>query len=241
MYTEHYSFESPDDNDIIWRYMDFTKLLSILEKNALFFSRADKLVDSFEGSVSIPTADLRLKPLPEDVFIGLDISNIEARQIVGINSWHLNNDESAAMWKLYVRGDNGIAIQSRFHRLKNCFNNYKDEEIRIGKIKYIDYQADYMPDGNVYYPFLYKRKSFEYEKELRALIIRYRELDGKVDVNVFNKGGDYIPIDVQTLVENMYVSPTSGPWFCDLVKSILNKYGLKIRPIKSSLSKDPIY
>ncbi len=33
----------------IWRYLDFTKFLSYLDKKALFFTRADKLDDIFEG------------------------------------------------------------------------------------------------------------------------------------------------------------------------------------------------
>ncbi|KAF5417648.1 MAG: hypothetical protein C5S38_01290 [Candidatus Methanophagaceae archaeon] len=51
MYKEHPAFEKPSDEDIkIWRYIDFTKFVSLLDKKALFFARADRLSDSFEGS-----------------------------------------------------------------------------------------------------------------------------------------------------------------------------------------------
>ena len=39
----------PLDDTVLWRYMDFTKFVSLLEKSALFFPRADKLGDPFEG------------------------------------------------------------------------------------------------------------------------------------------------------------------------------------------------
>jgi hypothetical protein len=35
----------------IWRYMDFTKFISVLDTQTLFFSRIDLLGDKFEGSV----------------------------------------------------------------------------------------------------------------------------------------------------------------------------------------------
>jgi hypothetical protein len=39
-----------EDSNIIWRYMDFTKFVSLLDRSALFFARADKFKDQFEGS-----------------------------------------------------------------------------------------------------------------------------------------------------------------------------------------------
>ena len=45
----------PGFNSVIWRYMDFAQLISLLDKEALFFCRADKLGDPFEGAWSDPT------------------------------------------------------------------------------------------------------------------------------------------------------------------------------------------
>ena len=39
-------------NTKIWRYLDFTKFVSLLQRKALFFCRSDRLGDSFEGSFS---------------------------------------------------------------------------------------------------------------------------------------------------------------------------------------------
>lgn len=52
MYEEHPVFNPPSDDAVLWRYMDFTKFVSLLEKSALFFARADKLGDPFEGAFS---------------------------------------------------------------------------------------------------------------------------------------------------------------------------------------------
>jgi hypothetical protein len=35
----------------IWRFIDFTKFVSLIDKSALFFPRIDRLGDKFEGSI----------------------------------------------------------------------------------------------------------------------------------------------------------------------------------------------
>ena len=53
MYVEHSAFESPtDENAQIWRYLDFTKFVDLLDRRALFFARVDELTDQFEGSLT---------------------------------------------------------------------------------------------------------------------------------------------------------------------------------------------
>jgi hypothetical protein len=44
-------FEQPPDDARIWRYIDISKLVSLLTTNALFFARADRFTDTWEGSV----------------------------------------------------------------------------------------------------------------------------------------------------------------------------------------------
>ena len=48
----------PSFKSVIWRYMDFAQLVSLLENRALFYCRADKLGDPFEGAWSDPTRKL---------------------------------------------------------------------------------------------------------------------------------------------------------------------------------------
>ena len=51
MYQEHRSFTRPDDQDAkLWKYLDFTKFISMLETDSLYFARADKLTDRHEGA-----------------------------------------------------------------------------------------------------------------------------------------------------------------------------------------------
>ena len=46
MYEKHPVFFQPDDEEIkVWRYMDFTKLISLIDSRRLYFTRADKFND----------------------------------------------------------------------------------------------------------------------------------------------------------------------------------------------------
>jgi len=51
MYESHPSFELPEDLAApIWRYMDFTKFVAMLESDSLYFARSDRLGDPFEAA-----------------------------------------------------------------------------------------------------------------------------------------------------------------------------------------------
>lgn len=246
MYKEHPVFEKPEKATAkIWRYMDFTKFVSLLDKSALFFSRADKLGDPFEGSFS--KANIELRPqvykgeIPQETFIRLGEFVKSLKKFTAINSWYLNEYESAAMWKLYLKSNEGIAIQSSFEKLKDSL---KDEAhgIHIGKVKYIDYEKDWVPEGNSFHPFLHKRKSFEHEQELRAVIQEIPSKDDKIDLSkpLFDDG-IYISVDLDVLINRIYLAPTSPKWLRELVKSVTRKYGLDKEVHQSSLDDVPVY
>src|SRR5450631_1939536 len=50
MITTHESFPPPPNRQIsVWRYMNLSKLVWMLQKKALFFSRSDLMGDPYEG------------------------------------------------------------------------------------------------------------------------------------------------------------------------------------------------
>ena len=243
MYENHPAFESPNNKDVkVWRYMDFTKFVSLLEKKSLYFARADKFDDPFEGSYSKLNIEKRFDTYPEDKIEKMSIPYEKIPKFVFLNCWHLNDFESAALWNLYLKSNEGISIQSNFERLTECFHKYTDNNIFVGKVKYIDYDKDWLPEGNILYPFIHKRKSFEHEKEIRAVVLDLNTINKKFDFNSSKfSHGFYVPIDLEILIEKIYVSPTSPDWFYTLVKSITNKYEIDKDIMKSNLSDDPVF
>ena len=51
MYQAYKDFKIPPRNQVLWRYLDFTKFVALLDTKALFFARIDKLEDRFEGTL----------------------------------------------------------------------------------------------------------------------------------------------------------------------------------------------
>lgn len=245
--TDHPVFEAPKDFNVkIWRYMDFTKFVSLIDTNKLFFARSDLLGDPYEGSTSHFNKDSRssvykdlippeiLENTPE-ILENMSAFNDQQRQWTFINCWHMNEVESSAMWKVYTQTSEAVAIQSTYQILQNLL----PEETYIGVVKYIDYETGWFPESNSMYPYVHKRKSFSYERELRAVIYdmpsNFSEYLGSPD------DGRFVPIDVQNLVQRVYIAPTSPSWFRSLVKNVLSKYDLSIRVVESALDKPPTF
>ena len=252
MYEEHPRAErSRNENAKIWRYLDFTKFVSLLDRQALFFCRADKLSDPFEGSVSKANLELRLenyertpKPAQKIMDKRCDPSLKEMKKVTCINCWHINEYESAAMWKLYLKSEQGVAVQSTLKRLRESFNNRTRDEIYIGKVEYIDYCDEPVREEDPRFPFFYKRKSFEYERELRAAIQSLPMPFTQCEINKTGQeigDGKYVPVDLDILTKKIFVSPKAPKWFTELVKSVVARYNVRKEVSQSSLSSDPIY
>jgi len=249
--VDHPVFEAPEDPNVrIWRYMDFSKFVSLLASDSLYFPRADFLDDPYEGATSHANEDLR-----PGVYGGVSADVLDAivqqrstfsewfRQCTYVNCWHMNRHESAALWKLYSTSDESIAVQSSYSRFRDCL----PEEAYLGRVRYIDYDRDWMPEGNTFYPYVHKRKSFKHETELRAVIQRIPKTKNPegTEVPAFGQPnseiGIRVPIHLPDLIEKIYISPTAPSWFELLVESVSAKYGLDKPILKSSLSRTPVY
>lgn len=242
MVEPHPCFREPPPETQLWRYMDFTKFVSMLDSAALYFARMDKLGDRFEGTVSQPTltairaafADKNLTNLDE-LIDGVGKRGPDmTRKSTFVNCWHANVFESDAMWKIYVK-ENGIAVQSTFQRLKAGLAAVK-ETLYAGQVEYIDFRTEAMSLQNFFVPVVIKKKSFQHEIEVRAVwwdCQSFGELVAKRDI--VEKPGVSFGVDLHRLIENIYISPNAAPWFAELVNSVLAKYGLNVKGVPSDL------
>jgi hypothetical protein len=251
MYEEHPIFVHPDNEDIrIWRYMDFTKFVSLIDTRSLFFSRADKLGDPFEGSWPRMNVHAR-KQIPDEVPMeardnfartmeDMGIINKNWPRYNAVNCWHMNEHESAAMWKLYLKSDEGIAIQSTYRKLKRSLID--EEKIHVGVVKYIDFENEWIDAGNILSPFVHKRKSYEHEREVRALVTKFPIGDKGLDFSKdMIEAGLEIRIDVETLVERIYVAPSAPDWIVELVEAVVRRYGYNFNVVQSRLNEKPLF
>lgn len=211
----------------IWRYMNFSKFMSLLQYNKLFFARADSFKDKFEEEIPeyILCKYYKNKDKIYQCFK-------EAKTSIFINCWSKLDNESYAMWHIYSR-KYGIAIQSTVKKLYECVKSY---EVDVKEVEYINYNdknqfidddlSDNYKDSNYLMKkcFTFKPHYYEYEKEIRAIIVLEHEKPClEVDVNLNN------------LIDEIIISPFADDWFIHMVKDLIkNKYGYKNIKVKDS-------
>lgn len=185
---------------------------------------------------------------------------------VSINCWHANDTENAAMWRVYLSSQEGIAIKSSIKKLKKSFMNNKEDKIYIGDIQYNDYELsnininteEYLQDiKNIvnrekelsdseafntlykyYFPLIMsKRKEFEYGKEIRLLSpIKQSTRDVRI-----KNDGKLVDADLEILIDSIVVSPNATDWFVNLVKDTMKSYNLENKRVYKSKIYEKIY
>ncbi|WP_348798967.1 hypothetical protein [Flavobacterium adhaerens] len=230
MYFNNSNIILPQDpNTIVWKYLDLSKFLDLLLSRKLFMSRSDKFEDQYEGTFSEPTYE-EIKKLSIDNPDFLNFYKTH-REKVAISSWHINEYESFAMWQIFTQNSEGLAIQSTIQRLQNALtpeNNYKQY---IGEVNYIDYKKEYIPFDDMFFPFLFKRKSFQYEREVRIIT-------DVSDNNMKLNDGLKISVDINQLIEKIYIHPKSENWYKNLVIQLVKQLGFNFEIEKSDLESD---
>lgn len=240
MYKKHPALITPPDDAILWRYMSFTKFVSLLAKDALFFVRADHLADPFEGTLGLAnltelgSEHENPNSLPTMLSIFEYMKNLHL-----VSCWHENDYESAAMWSMYSNFEDGIAIKTNFRSLADSLTC--ETPVEISRVLYLDYERDRIPDGFMFAPLLCKRKSFEHEKEVRAFVTDTPDKGPDGNAILKHTPGDYYGVDVSVLVREVVLAPSSVPWLEEIAQTTLNKFGLDVPVWKSGLSTRPYW
>jgi hypothetical protein len=236
-------FMPPANLDVpVWRYMDFTKFVSLLENKGLFFPMVSKLHDPFEGSFARGNENLR--PMvyrhvsnPYGLTAGEVVQKL--RDYVAVSCWHINERESAAMWKLYSKSNEAVCIQTTFRKLNNAVRAVA----QVGEVRYVDYETSWIPESNPLAPFIYKRLSFEHEREIRAIIPPNNVaalLAGKTTKP--SAGGHWVSIELPDVIERILVAPDAPAWLAALVRRVTDHYQFNSIPVvPSTLSEAPFY
>jgi hypothetical protein len=276
-YEPHHEFPEPEDDDqTIWRYLEFPQLLSILERESLWFTAANGFEDPYEGSFTMPDLE---EAVEKALAMEWDIEEEEFMQMVQstpdhflnnlfLNCWHMNDYESAAMWAQYSLADGGIAVCSTIDRFKDALNSCEEYDVHLSPVDYVDFREDVIREAYVPRRFLYKRKSYEHEKELRAIVHLQDVIEVETSV-AQQKGlnvrcpdkaiqqyprmepyasmlgeelppGLHVPVDLDILIDMIYVAPDAPDWLEETVDEITDTYGLGSAEVKKSSLKSEL-
>jgi hypothetical protein len=231
--------------------MDFAKFVALLAKRQLFFARADRLSDAFEGAKGLLERKEQWDKFYRDFFRDAlstvpggstqTPAEIEAqlprmirdmeqigerdRRSTYISCWHRNAHESEAMWRLYSGFvQNAIAVVTTVGRLRRSLGEARG--IRIGEVEYIDLASSY---AGINQTFWRKRLSFQHEREVRAIIRVY----GKA----LPDHGIVKDCDLDVLIESVFISPEAPGWFAEVVDDTMSRYGVNVKAQQSSISR----
>ena len=229
MYVPNDEISLPDKDTIVWKYMDLSKFLDMLLCRQLFMSRSDKFEDQYEGTFSEPTYE-ELKKLSENNTEFLNYHKHHRKNVI-ISSWHINEYESFAMWQIFTKNNEGLAIQSTIGKLQDALGPENRYEQHIGAVKYIDYKKEYVPLENNFFPFLFKRKSFQYEREVRIIA----DLSSQ---NMHINEGVKTNVDINKMIDKIYIHPKSENWYKNLVIQLMQQLGFDFEIEKSDLESD---
>ena len=261
---EHECFIPLEKGATLWRYLDFERFKSLLETKSLFFCRADKFSDPFEGSLPKIEADYRIKEerrtaaavgreFNEEIalnnILGLQSLHQKLKRGTTVNCWHINNNESDAMWRLYLKDNEGVAIQTTKEKIYEVIDN-ANEKIGTSKVRYLNYDTgawyhstDYPHTGyNLYIPLVHKRIEFIHENEFRLI----HDVSEAVDDEKYwesqtNHKGKLISVDIVNLIQKIYLPPTVDPQTTLRIEEMAKSLGYNFQFEKSKLSNEPIY
>ena len=240
----HPAFKRPAKSAMkIWRFMSLAKFIWLIEKNALFFCRSDLLGDPFEGHhsrVSVhllsdvtraaeqdPTIAWRLDNDPDFDFRQLD------KKTVFVNCWHMNEQDSLEMWKLYAPQKDSVCIQSHVKSLASLL----PDKCFLGAVNYIDYDNDSIFIRYGIEHIVHKRQVYMHERELRAVLWTQR-IKHSFPVG---DGGIAVPVDLNSLIQNILVSPNSDLATMEVLVCLARKYAIRAPIQKSNLYAPPDY
>lgn len=238
----------PSTDTALWRYRTFNRYLSLIKNDALWFYRADKFSDPYEGSVPQRNVEERDDDDDREISRSDQLSAVYRiwRKMTYLNCWHINQYESAAMWKQYSSEEDGIAIKTSPKRLENALeidsNNY-----RIGNIDYINYKRGKIPDDDLVAQFFHKRKSFEHESEYRII---YSDPNEKIpdedglsgdQIDGYFSNGVEVPVDLDELIEEVRISPAADLSFKFKIELETRVQGYDFPINQSDMDSDPLF
>lgn len=218
---------SLDESLRLWRYMDLAKLISLLEKKAIWLARVDTLRDKHEGR--FPD---EMRALTEKAYEGFpnddpspvkDVDDFQDYLVKNtfVSCWHKNIDENMVMWEIYGRDTNAVAIQTTVGRIKNSTNPAVLSGYSLLLKPVIYKRAEDIREVLRYEDCSFrKRPHFAFEEEVRISLDTYSPRQ-PIKRTPHGYG---LPVCINDLIETIYVHPDCTDWFVEVVNSIACRY-----------------
>ena len=231
MLTTHPGFATPAPDTVIWRYLDLRKFGYLIERSELYFCNVFDLPsvnDPWEGCGNPLTIEQRIFdimsgreklpfPGPLQMATSMPVRGKDMPDQHFVSCWHQNDELVPDMWEEYVKGGQGVVVQSTVGRLIESLKGVPDQ-LYVGAVMYYDRDKVTMPKGAP--AWMVKDTKFTWETEVRAVFKRDRKGAAEAFIS--------LPCDLSVLVEDVHLSPTATAETISAVEGLLWKVGLNV-------------
>jgi hypothetical protein len=211
---------SLSDETVIWRYMGFDKFIYLLANEQLYFSRLTNLFDKEEMMIPVFN-ELRELENGRGCLLGYNSKKEKcdaAAKNVFVNCWTEDGGESFAHWKIY--GEAGVAVKSTVADLKKSVS-FQEADVRHDLTVFITKVNYDSKDDKIDFHTLVgsKRKPYAFENEVRL----YFKSDVDAGSICRPSVGCGVQVDLNTLINSIFISPFAGQWMIQSVRRLLSK------------------
>jgi hypothetical protein len=219
----------PDQSQIVWRYMSFSRFMWMLQTQRLWLARVDTLDDEWEmalaGAQLMHTLgshpiNKRGDPPPEET------PRERAKRIVDlwrrttfVSCWSGCGRESHALWRIYCGPNEGVAIRTTLMDLKKVVPRLDVHRVtyrEIGVFRQTPTREELVS---------VKRTAFEYENEIRVVATEDTQ-DPTLSRGEF---GYQAPFSVGDVIHGVKIHPEADQSFFDTVARTVDQFAPKIR------------
>lgn len=219
--------------------MGLDKFIDLLINERLFFTNAKNLTDQYEMSLPEEIIDNKIKSLQSRGYDERDLyeeiaiyehRNRPMKELTLLNCWSINRNESYALWKIYLEGAKiGVAIKTTISNLKKSIEKGNDpypEDIYISTVEYSD---KFSKSQVSRFDLITRKRSFyQFENELRLFIIHFPRSEGGVKPPYKLGIGRNVNVDINHLIDQVYLSPFAGKWFEESFRKAVSRINPKV-------------
>ena len=211
------------EDAVVWRYMGFDKFISLISNEELYFSRPTNLPDKEEMMQPAINELRKLEDLETDdgcpqVYAQKKRQCEQIAKNTFVSCWTESDGESFAQWKIY--GEAGVALKSTVSHIKRAIDGQRFDP-KAGYITKVDYEnpIDLIDIHNLVGT---KRPAYEFEKEIRLYFEDAGGIRSRLGCEPSGRG---LKVDLDVLVDSIYVSPFVKSWMTQPVIRLLVNLG----------------
>lgn len=251
-----YLYQDLNEDTVLWRYMSLVKFLDLISTKKLTLCRMDNFEDKFEGNSK------QILEQIEKILIGAGMGAhilpdfTDPYEEVKLKSYalcmHANENESAAMWKLYGNNGETIALKTTVGKLKRSLSNsnnlhfgatiYGITDEKIEEFYKKDREENQVISLSPLEPLFLKRPSFSHENEYRVIYSDEKTFFTsttageniqklKENQSLINK----IDCDVDGLIDELIIYPEASSWVVAAINATIKSFGYNFEAKKSNL------